>query len=122
MDLEQLKAAAERARRFSHELGGRRFDLVTPSQFAVNLISEEKRTFTRVQRQVVLAALRGWSGVVAEDLRLPELELAAEPLPFSPEMAEVLLNERPDWEEALADAVSKRVEARRKQLEAAAGN
>jgi hypothetical protein len=122
MELDDIKAAAEKARRFAHEIDGRRFELVTPTQFAVNLISEERRTFARVQRHLVLAALRGWSNVTTDDLRLPDLDLPREPLVYSPEMAEILCNERPDWEDALADVISKRVEARRTRLEAAAGN
>ena len=122
MEVDAIKAAAERARRFAHEIDGRRFDLVTPTQFAVNLISEERRTFARVQRHVVLAALRGWSNVTTDDLRLAELEVPREPLVFSAEMAEILLNERPDWEDALADVVSQRVKERRERLEAASGN
>jgi hypothetical protein len=122
MEFNDIKAAAERSRRFTHEIDGRRFDLVTPTQFAVNLISEERRTFAKVQRQVVLAALRGWANVTTDDLRLPDLELPREPIVFSVEMAEILLNERPDWEDKLADVVSQRVKERRERLEAASGN
>ena len=122
MEFDDIKAAAERSRRFVHEIDGRRFELITPTQFAVNLISEERRTFARVQRQLVLGALRGWTNVSTDDLRLPDLDLPREPLVYSAEMAEILLNERPDWEDALADVVSARVKERRERLEAASGN
>lgn len=120
MDLEQIRAAAERARRFTHTIGDRQYDCVTPTQFEVDLLTQEHRTFARVQRHLVLAALRGWRGVSTADMRLPDLD--DEPLPFSRELAALLFDERSDIEAALADEISSRVKARREALEAARGN
>lgn len=120
MDLERIRAASERARRFTHMLGERQFDCVTPTQFEVDLLTQEHRTFARVQRQLVLAALRGWRGVTTADLHLPDLD--DEPLPYSGELAVLLFDQRSDWEAALADEISARVKARREALEAARGN
>lgn len=116
----ELKAAAERARRFTHEIDGRRFELVTPTQFAVQRIIEDARTPGRTQRAIVLGALRGWSNLSTSDLRVAEINV--EPLIYSADAAVLLLDERPDWEEALADVISGDVARRRKALEAAQGN
>lgn len=122
MDLQELTRAAERARRFSHELGGRTFDLVLPTQFAVDCIGQEARlVYARVMRGTVLAALRGWN-VRTTDLRLPPEEVADEPLAYSREAAELLFGERPDWEQALMDEIARRHAERSAQLEAAKGN
>jgi len=111
MNLDEIRAASERARRFTLEIDGRRFDCVTPTQFEADIITQEQRTFARVQRALVLAALRGWTEVTEADLRLPDADGA--PLPYTREMAAVLLDERNDWEVRIADELSNRVRARR---------
>lgn len=120
MDLGVLRAAAEKARRFTHELEGRTFELVLPTQFAIDCLGAEHKPFPRFQRRLVLEALRGWSGLRTTDLGAPELP--DEPLPFSAETAELLLDERGDWEEKLCDAIAARSKARRETIEAARGN
>lgn len=122
MEFAELKAAAERARRFTHEIDGRRFELVTPTQFAVDVLTEDKRTLSRVSRAVLLAALRGWSNVTTDDLNLAAGEVTREPLVYSAEAAELLLDERPDWQIDLVEAVSIKVKERRERFEASQGN
>lgn len=122
MDIAQLKAAAEAGRRFTHEIDGRKFQLVTPTQFAANLIAEENKAFSRTQRGLVLDALRGWTNVTTWDLGLPHDAVPSEPLPYTAETAELLLDERPDWEVLLCDVVAARVQERRKRFEELAGN
>ncbi len=120
MELAEIRAAAERARRFTLEHAGRRFDCVTPTQFEVDCITQEHRTFARVQREIVLKAVRGWTEVTTADLNVPDLPL--EPLPYSAEVAALLFAERNDWEAHIADVIAERVRQRREALEAARGN
>lgn len=120
MELDEIRAAAERARRFACELDGRRFECVVPTQFEVDCITQEHRTFARVQREIVLKAVRGWTEVTSADLNLPDLP--CEPLPYSAAAAVLLFDQRSDWEARLADEVAERVRQRRAALEAARGN
>lgn len=120
MELAQLRAATEKGRRFSHELDGCTFELVLPTQFAIECMGLEHKPFPRFQRRFVLESLRGWSGVRTAHLAAPELP--DEPLPYSAENAVLLLDERSDWEEKLCDELAARSKARREAIEAARGN
>jgi len=117
-----IKAAIERPRRFSHEIDGRVFDLIVPTQFAADLALEEARTNTRIKRRVVSEALRGWMHLTLADLKVPDAALPAEPLVYSPEMVELLLDARPDIEWDLFAELGRRVGERRKYLEDQKGN
>jgi len=122
MSPDELRTAIERSRRFSHELAGHRFDLVLPTQFAIDCISAEQKHFPRMQRQMLATSLRGWQQVSVRDLKVDDADLPDEPLAFTPESVELLFNQRPDWESALMEALADRIAARRKALEEQAGN
>lgn len=120
MDADALRAAVERSRRFTHEVGACRFDLVLPTQFAIDCISAEHKFYPRMQRKLVSTALRGWGNVSTRELGAADI--ADEPLAFTADAAELLFNERPDIESALMDAIAARVQERRKALEEQQGN
>jgi hypothetical protein len=49
---------------------------------------------------------------------LPESKQGAEPLPFSAEAVEMVLDERTDWIQSLGQAIAMRMAARRESVEA----
>lgn len=119
METKELQAAVEKSRRFTHELEGKTFELVLPTQYAAAVIRSETASAAEFQRRLVLSALRDWSNVRAADV-VPEA--GSSPLPYSAAPAGLLFDERPDWEEALADVIVERMAARRKREDAALGN
>lgn len=119
METRELQAAVEKSRRFTHEVDGKTFDCVLPTQYAAQVIRGETKTATHFQRRLVLAALRDWSNVRASDV-VPEA--GSSPLPYTEAAAELFFGERPDVEEGLADAIVDRMAARRKREDAALGN
>ena len=122
MDLAEIKAAVERTRRFTHEIDGRQFNLVTPTQFEADVIMEEAQIVARTKRRIVATALRGWMHLALTDLQVPDAALPGEPLVYSPEMAELLLDARSDWENELFTVIGARVQERRNFLEGQKGN
>jgi hypothetical protein len=121
MDANALRAAIEKSRRFSHEIDGRTFDLVLPTQFAIDCLASDFKAPTRFVRKLVLTALRGWSAVRTSDLKAGA-DIPDEPLPFDETNAEILFNERPDWQNKIADDIAARSAKRVADLEAARGN
>lgn len=121
MELAELRAAVANGRRFTHAIGEREFVLVVPTQMAINCAVEENPVAARLQRAVVLLALRGWN-CRTRDLHLAPDVAPDEPLAFGAGTAALLMDERPEWEKELCDAVLAKVTERREAIGAAQGN
>jgi hypothetical protein len=121
MDIAALKAAALQAREFEVTLAENvTVRLRLPTRYELELHSLAKTEPGRVGAAKVLramleAAFVSWSGVCASHL-VPEAP--AEPLAFSREAVELLLDERPDWGDRLRNVFSEALAARSADLEA----
>lgn len=74
------------------------------------------------QRQLLLSAVVGWSGVLARHV-LPSIEQGGDdPLVFEPGATELLLDAQEDWAEQLLAELVQRVDKRRSAEDTAAKN
>lgn len=129
MELAQLKQRLEDARRFDHEVDGARFSVVMPTEHEVRLwsayaIEGGARTaaavMVAVSMQMLLAGVRGWSGVTVHHLLG---DGSQEPLEFDASLVPALLGDAQiAWGTAIAEAMQRRLVERRKRTEAAAKN
>ena len=118
IDLADLRLRAQRAREFHFSVDDARFALRHPSRFEAERIwSRCRDDMVGAMHDLVVASLIGWEGVLVRDA-LAEAKNGAEPLPFSTEAAELLLEERTDWLNGLGTAVVARMKARHDAIEA----
>lgn len=118
IDLADLRMRAQRVREFSHPVGEAVFQLRHPNRFeAERLWGRHRDDIVGGMRELVAVSLIGWEGVLVRDA-LPESKQGAEPLPFSPDAVELVLDERTDWIQALGEAIAMRMSARRESVEA----
>jgi len=118
IDLADLRMRALRVREFAHQEGEVAFHLRHPNRFeAERLWSRHRDDMVAAMRELVAISLIGWSGVLVRDA-LPESKQGAEPLPFSAEAVEMVLDERTDWIQSLGQAIAMRMAARRESVEA----
>lgn len=125
MDFSDFKARLARAREFEVEAGGIKFRLRMPPEHAWRLALEDSKgpegrfRQQRVSRSLLEQALIGWEGLLAKHLLPGEGD---EVVPFSAEAVPVLLDERPDIADQLVLSLTKRMNERRAELEAARKN
>jgi hypothetical protein len=118
VDLADLRLRAQRARRFSHTVDGRTFELCYPSKFEAERIwSRHERDTAAALYDLVVASVTGWTGVLVGDA-VPEHKRAAEPLPYSAEAVSLLLDERTDWIKALGVEIVAQMRTRHDAIEA----
>lgn len=129
MDAAELRARIEAGLTFRHRVGGATFTCVLPTRFRVEQLHAEAyaaadghvvAALPHYRMALVCGAVRGWEGLVVADL-WPDGEDAT-PLAFDPTMAALLFEERADLLQALFEELQARVSARKKLLEADAGN
>ena len=126
---QELRAAALKAREFTHAIGERVFTLRTPTRHEVRqtlhqhkLLDEGGRVLVLqlLEHHLLLAGLVGWTGVRVRDV-LPASGDAA-PLPWSADAVELYLDAQPDDADALGSVLFARASARTAALEADANN
>ena len=118
IDLADLRMRALRVREFHAHAGEALFQLRFPNRFeAERLWSRHRDDMVAGMRELVAVSLIGWEGVLVRDA-LPESKQGDEPLPFSPEAVELLLDERTDWIQILSEKIAIRMSARRESVEA----
>jgi hypothetical protein len=128
MDLDNLRRRAVAARRFDVPIDGVVVTLEIPTRHASKLAysragmvegDNSATTMIRWTRAVLVMAVAGWSGVTERHV-LPDG--GDEPVPFSADAVDLVLDARPEWEEALAAAVLDRLAQRRAIEDTAAKN
>lgn len=125
MDLAQLRAALDAARRFTAEAAGATFELQLPTDHAWRVTLERHRgddgrlLEAQAFRALLEQSVTGWSGVSAA-LFTPDGGDA--PVPHSAEALALLLEHRQDIADALTLAMGAQVAARRKAREQLAKN
>lgn len=128
MDLDNLRKRAAEARRFDVPIDGVVVTLEIPTRHASKLAysragmvegDNSATTMIRWTRSVLLLSVVGWVGV-AERHVLPDG--GDEPVPFSADAVDLVLDARPEWEEELASAVLDRLAQRRAIEDTAAKN
>jgi|GEM_PF-2656744 len=127
MTLDDLKAAVESSRRFTHTVDGRTFTLRMPTSHEVKMAYARARTgtndhlaaFFQSQREIAERAVTGWTEVIETDL-VPEG--ASAPLAFDASLVPLLFDVHAEWQMAISDAIDKRIAEREKTQEAAAKN
>lgn len=126
MDLEALRAASLAAREFTHDVGDCSYRLRVPTRHDVLLTScrlqaplagADAAAVMLLQRGLLEAAIVGWQGVRVRHL-LPGHAEGDAPLPWEAGAVPELLDARPDHEQALSDALSAAMAARRAAIEA----
>jgi len=124
-DIEQLKARALAARRFSVVVDGRTYVLQLPTQHELELAAARKAAgeagmveFFRAQLE---RAVVGWSDVT-EAVFVGGQSLDYSPVPYSPELVPWLLDAQPADAEQLRAALIEKLAERRARTEAAAKN
>lgn len=128
MDLAQLKARIEAARRVEHTLGAARFTLEVPPEQELRVLTARARAagaedstslMLAVTHAMLLGAVRGWEGVtVAHFLADGD----AEAVPFEAGLVAPLMDAQPEWAAALTSVLYEKIAARKARFEAAAGN
>jgi hypothetical protein len=132
MDIEQLKQRLASAARFAVEDGARRYELQMPDEFQQRQITRRHTTGmgeTRrvdepaTQRDLVLLALIGWSGMRWKDAD-PTLEGedGAAEMPFGPEAAALLIAQDFTIADRIAIEIYRRIADHNALLEADAKN
>ena len=130
MNAADLRARIEAGLTFRHQVDGHTFHLVLPTRERCNQIVRESMggdytasaaSIGRYRVALVLECLRGWEGPRVADL-LPDVEDGSAPLPFGPDEAKLLIDERTDWFDALYVEINRRIEQRVAALKADAGN
>ncbi len=118
IDLADLRMRAQRVREFTHQEGDVTFQLRHPNRFeSERLWSRHRDDVVGGMRELVAVSLLGWDGVLVRDA-LPESKHGDDPLPFSAEAVELVLDERTDWIQAIGQAIALRMSARRESVEA----
>jgi hypothetical protein len=125
-----LRARIEAGLTFRHQVDGHTFVLVLPTRQRHDQIVRESMgnsfattpaTHGRFRVALVAECLRGWEGPRVRDL-WPEHEVGNAPLPYGADTAQLLIDERTDWHDALYAEITRRVELRAEALRADAGN
>ena len=133
MDLGEIKARLEAARRVEREVNGATFTLVMPTAHQWRVALQDNRDElgrvleAKAYRQVLSKALVSWRGLKASDL-VPEAP--ADEVPFTPDARELLLDTRQDIADELtigvgawlADQRTKREEQLKNSAGASNGN
>jgi hypothetical protein len=113
---EEFLSALEASRRFEIDSVGATFTLVMPTEYAARVAVERangEESGSVLNRQIVEAAIVGWSGVKLSHL------LAGGPdeeLPFSKENVALLLEHRQRIADELASAIAVKFALRRKKI------
>jgi hypothetical protein len=129
MDFNTLRASVLASRRFTatvEALPGAEFTLQAPTRHEAKLHALEYFTAGAVpgvaglkaQRAMLQAALVGWAGVGVSAIGVQD----DAPLAFTPDAAELLIDERPDVADALMTQVVQRVVERDTRFEVASKN
>jgi hypothetical protein len=129
MELEDIKRAALKQRRFEVVAGPATFALLVPTKLESTLAytgatrggALEGVAMLRFQRDLVLQAVVGWSGVTLGHV-LGEVPEAAEALAWEPGAVALVLDANPAWEEAATVALVARMTERRAAWDTAAKN
>lgn len=130
MNAADLRARVEAGLTFQHQVDGHTFRLVLPTRERGNQIVRESMgaefgssaaSIGRYRVALVLECLRGWEGPRVSDL-LPDIEDGNAPLPYGPDEARLLIDERTDWFDALYVEINRRIALRAEALKADAGN
>ncbi len=125
MDFNALKAQLDAARRFETAIGPATYRLKLPTEHAWACMLEHHRDAAgrllenRAFREVLNTALEGWDGVRTIDVHP---DAADEPLPFSAEAREALLDVNVDVADQLTIAMGLKLRERREKREAARKN
>lgn len=128
MDAADIRAAAQRAREFTHAIGERVFTLRAPTRTelretirAHGLMSAagDVMALPLLNHYLLLRGLVGWVGV-----RLCDLGFSADtaPLPWSADAVAVLLDAQPEWADQMGAALLTRSQQRTAAAEADAKN
>lgn len=125
MDYEKAKAQIEASRRLEHTVDGVTFQVTLPTSYAVRVFLDAhrdvygRRDFVRSARDVVNAAVIGWTGLTLRHF-IPEGP--PETVDFSPEARTDLIETRQDIADVLSDWILSRCAERNEKLEAAVKN
>lgn len=125
MSVDTFKAALDAARRITVPVGEKKFHLIAPTDHAWRCAVEANRDGAgrvmeaKAFRGLLDTALVGWESVTTADIAV---DVAAEPLPFSPENAALLLDHRQDIADELTLELGVRMAERRTKRESARKN
>ena len=124
MDLEKLRRESREAREFTHTVGECEFRLRIPVRHdwtlalsRVDAEASERARLVMSQRAILESAVVGWIGVRVGTV-VPDSDEATTPLAWEPGAVGVLLDARPDLEDALSDALNEATKKRRAAVEA----
>jgi hypothetical protein len=132
IDLAQLKARAEAARRFDHAVGPASFSLVVPTRQELTVYAAQARAevpglagadvaslMALAAHPMLCKAVRGWSGLLERHLLADGSE---EPVPFDPGVMPLVIDAQPEWAAELVQEIYRRIGERKARIEAAAKN
>lgn len=119
MDAKTLQARLDVARSFSHAIGHLTFRCrLVPDVRAIAAMERHRDSATEAARALLGETVLGVSGATTADLGLED----AEPIDDSRETLAILLDARSDLVIVLADEITRRIQERRKTIEADAKN
>jgi hypothetical protein len=128
MDAADIRAAAQRAREFTHTIGERSFTLRAPTRTELRetirahglmSASGDVLALPLLCHYLLLRGLVGWAGVRVCDLGY---STDTAPLPWSADAVQVLADAQPDWADAMGSALLAKSQARTAEAEADAKN
>ncbi len=121
MEKDAIKAAVLKARTFKHEIQGRNFTIVLPTDHELQVAylkaggTQDISAWTVMTRRLLEDAIQGWSNVSVSDLAGDD-DKAAE---FHVELVPLLLDAQSDWTVELSNELTTRIAMKREGVETA---
>jgi hypothetical protein len=118
IDLQDLRLRAQRVREFDFRLDGEvLFHLRHPSRYeAERIFVRHRGDMAALLRHLVETSIIGWAGVCVRHA-VPEAKHGDQPLAWSPEAAELILDERTEWIDAIGTAIVNRMTERHARMD-----
>ncbi len=121
MEKDAIKAAVLKARTFKHEIQGRNFTIVLPTDHELQVAylkaggTQDISAWTVMTRRLLEDAIQGWSNVSVSDLAGDD-DKAAE---FHAELVPLLLDAHSEWTAELSNELTTRIAMKREGVETA---
>ncbi len=122
MEKDAIKAAVLKARTFKHDIQGRNFTIVLPTDHELQVAylkaggTQYISAWTVMTRRLLEGAIQGWANVKVDDLAGDGDKTSAE---FHVELVPLLLDAHSDWTQELSSELTTRIAMKREGVETA---
>ena len=122
MEKDAIKAAVLRQRTFKHEIEGRGFTVVLPTDHELQVVylqaggQQDLSAWTVMTRKLLETAITGWVNVTVDDIVGDGDKTTAD---FDKELVPLLLDAHTNWAAELSNELTTRIAMKRESLETA---